>query len=279
MHSDLAGRRAVVLHGGTPSGLAEWPRLEELASAVGLAIVSCNRPGYGASSPRPGRTVALGADSTRAALDHLGVEEFVSLGISGGGPHALADGAGLAGRCRAVVEVAGLAPPDLDGLELTDGMGDDTRGLFEAARSGPEALAVMAEGYEAMMAGVTAEVMLQVAPTTFPAVDAAVMQGPGGAAFAEYLAAMTRAAFSSGTTGLVDDLVALSQPWGFALGDLETPVVVWHGELDENVPVAHGRTIAAAVPECRARFRPEHGHLSILLELPAIVDDLAALAG
>ena len=279
MHGDLADQRVVVSHGGTPQGLADWPWMTELADGAGLGIVTINRPGYGASTPRSGRTVSAAAEDTRAVLDHLGVDEFVSLGVSGGGPHALADGGLLGGRCVGVVDVAGLAPPDLDRLEFTDGMGDQNKATFEAATTGgAEGLAPVAELYEALMGSVTADVMIEMAPTMLPPVDAAALAGPNGSGFAEFFAAMSRAAFTSGSAGLVDDLVAFTRPWGFDLADVRVPVIIWHGELDENVPVGHSRAIEAAVPNATARYRPEHGHLSILLELPSIIDDVAALA-
>ena len=219
------------------------------------------------------------AEDTRAVLDHLGVDEFVSLGISGGGPHAFADGALLGGRCVGVVDVAGLAPHDLDGLVFTDGMGEQNRATFEAAATGgADGLAPVAELYEALMGHLTPDVMIETAPAMLPAVDAAVLASPEGRGFAEFFAAMSRAAFTGGSAGLVDDMVAFTLPWGFDLHDVDVPVIVWHGELDENVPVGHGRAIAAALPSCTARFRPEHGHLSILLELPSIIDDVVALA-
>ena len=279
MHSDLAGRRIVVSHGGTPQGLAEWPRMTTLADAAGLGFVSLNRPGYGASTPRPGRNVAMVAEDTRAVVDHLGVDEFVSLGISGGGPHAFADGALLGDRCVGVVDVAGLAPYDLEGLDFTEGMGEQNRANFENAVSqGVEGVTPVADVTAALLGGVTVDVVLEMAATVFPPVDAAVISGPDGRDFAEFFVAMSRAAFTSGSAGLVDDMVAFTLPWGFELREVEVPVVVWHGELDENVPVGHGRAIAAAVPSSTARFRPEHGHLSILLELPSIIDDVTALA-
>jgi pimeloyl-ACP methyl ester carboxylesterase len=218
------------------------------------------------------------AEDTAAVLDHLGVEQFVSLGTSGGGPHAFADGALLGGRCQGVVDVAGLAPPDLAGLDFYDGMGDDNRASFEAAQSGPEALAPVADLYHSIMSEVTADVLMETARTLLPPVDAAMLDGPDARSFVEYFAAMMRAAFSSGTSGMVDDMIALSQPWGFDLAQVEVPVIVWHGEADENVPVGHGRAIIAALPSCTARILPDHGHVSIFTELPAIVDDLAALA-
>jgi len=279
MHTPLGDRPVVVVHNGTPGGLAEWPWLTELTDVAGLGLVMCNRPGYGASTSRPGRVVASIPEDTAAVLDHLGVGPCVSLGISGGGPHAFADGALLGERCLGVVDVAGLAPPDLVGLDFSAGMKEDNRVIYgAAAASDAEALGQIAAGQEAMMAAVTPEVLIQFAPAVFPAVDAAALTGPMGEQFADFFAAMTRAAFTSGTAGLVDDMLAFTRPWGFDLADVRVPVTIWHGELDENVPVGHSRAIEAAVPNATARYRPEHGHLSILLELPSIIDDVAALA-
>jgi pimeloyl-ACP methyl ester carboxylesterase len=128
-----------------------------------------------------------------------------------------------------------------------------------------------------MMAEVSPEILVELASVVFPAVDAAVLATPDGPAFAEFFAAMTRAAFESGTAGLIDDMIALNRPWGFGLGDVPVPVTIWHGELDENVPVSHGRALADALSNATARIRPEHGHLSILVELPSIVADAADL--
>ena len=47
-----------------------------------------------------------------ALLHHLGIDEFVTLGWSGGGPRALACAAILPGRCLAAATLAGVAPYD-----------------------------------------------------------------------------------------------------------------------------------------------------------------------
>ena len=278
MHTDLSRDAVVVSHGGTPSGLAEWPWFDELAAAAGLGLVAFNRPGYGASDRRAEPRVAGNADDTACVLDHLGVDAFVSLGTSGGGPYALADGARLRGRCRGVVVVGGLGPADADGLDFTDGMGEANLAVFGAACAGRHAVTPIAEMYATMMSAVTAASLTEFADSLFPPVDAAVFRGPHAASMTEFFAAMTVAAFSSGPAGFEDDMVALTTPWGFELGAVQAPVVVWHGELDENVPIAHGRWIADNVASAERRFRPEHGHMSILTELPAIIDDVGALA-
>ena len=277
MYTDLNRGGVAVSHGGTPGGIAEWPWLDAIAEAAGIGFVSINRPGYGRSDRREGRDVALIADDIAAVLDHLGVDQFVSLGVSGGGPHALATGALLPGRCTGVVSVASPAPVDAEGLDFLAGMGDDERALWVAAFEGHEALAPMAEASAATMSGLTAELVLEFADA-FPAVDAEFFRSSTGRESLGFFAEMTSSAFTSGTAGYEDDMLALARPWGFAVGDVAVPVAVWHGELDGNVPVAHGRWLVEQLPSVTSRFLPDHGHISILAELPSMVDTLVALS-
>ena len=95
---------------GTPSGSQPFPPAVDVMAERGLRYVAFNRAGYGSSTRRPGRAVADVADDARAVLDHLGVEHAVTIGWSGGGPHALACGALLPDRIRAVATIASIAP-------------------------------------------------------------------------------------------------------------------------------------------------------------------------
>ena len=88
---DVADGCLVYLH-GTPSAAVPFTLLEEAAARHGLGVLSCSRPGYGTSTPDPGRTVASVSPDVTAVLGELGVERFVAVGWSGGGPHALALG-------------------------------------------------------------------------------------------------------------------------------------------------------------------------------------------
>jgi pimeloyl-ACP methyl ester carboxylesterase len=70
-------------------------------------------------------------------------------------------------------------------------------------------------------------------------------------------------AFRSGTRGASWDAALYKRPWGFRLEDISAEVHLWHGELDTQVPVSVGRYVADAMPNCRARFFPDEGHLSL----------------
>jgi predicted GNAT family acetyltransferase len=106
----------LVLHEGTPVGLALYPLVVAAALARGLRVILAARPGYEGSTPRPGRRVADVAVDTVAILDALGAGTFVTAGWSGGGPHALACAAELPGRCLAAASIAGVAPTTPKGL-------------------------------------------------------------------------------------------------------------------------------------------------------------------
>ena len=60
------------------------------------------------------------AADVAAILDHLGADQFVTAGRSGGGPHALACAALLPDRCLAAASLAGPAPRRAEGLDCAE---------------------------------------------------------------------------------------------------------------------------------------------------------------
>jgi pimeloyl-ACP methyl ester carboxylesterase len=88
----------LLFHHGTPGAALAFRPLADAAAEHGLRTVLYSRPGYGRSTPSPGRRVADVAADVRTVLDAVGAERFVTLGWSGGGPHALACGALLRDR-------------------------------------------------------------------------------------------------------------------------------------------------------------------------------------
>src|SRR6201993_1428969 len=119
---DPAGR-PVLVHMGTPnSRLLYSPNVRD-AAARGLRLISYDRPGYGGSTPHPGRTVADCAGDVRAICAELGIGRLAMWGISGGGPHVLACAALLPDLVTAAASLASLAPVGAEGLDWFAGMG------------------------------------------------------------------------------------------------------------------------------------------------------------
>ena len=80
----------VVYFHGAPTSRLDLIGLEESFSALGVRVVSPDRPGYGRSSPQPGRGFNDWPGDVAALADHLGVERFAVMGLSSGGPYVVA---------------------------------------------------------------------------------------------------------------------------------------------------------------------------------------------
>ncbi|WP_433222087.1 alpha/beta fold hydrolase [Dactylosporangium sp. CS-047395] len=266
--------KPLVLHLGTPSGPHDVPPLTRPAAARGLRTLICGRPGYANSTPRPGRTVGDVAGDVAAVLDRLGYDRFVTLGQSGGGPHALACAALLPERCAAAASVAGVAPFEAEGLDWLAGMGPENVEEFGAAVAGPQALTPWLAEAATELATVTGTEVAAALGGLVPPVDVAALTGE----FAEAVAAGFRSAVSTGTAGWRDDDLAMVRPWGFDVSAITVPVDVWQGGQDRMVPPSHGAWLAAHIPGARARLLAEEGHLSLVQAAASILDDLLQAA-
>lgn len=265
----------VVFHTGTPSGLVPYAPTTKAAADNGLRLVTYGRPGYGRSTPQPGRSVADVVADTVTVLDHLDAGEFVTMGHSGGGPHALACAALLPDRCVAAASVAGVAPWDAEGLDLMAGMGPENIEEFGLAMKGVEALTPFLETAGEELRSIAPEGVVAAFGGLVPEVDKAVLTGT----VADYYAEGFHKALENGIAGWRDDDLAFVRPWGFDLADITVPVSVWQGAQDLMVPFAHGRWLAAHVPDATVHLYDGHGHLSLTEDhVPAILADLAAAA-
>jgi pimeloyl-ACP methyl ester carboxylesterase len=56
-----------------------------------------------------------------------------------------------------------------------------------------------------------------------------------------------------------------ARPWGFSLREIRMPVHIWHGEQDELLPIRQGQIMANALPNARAKFYPNEGHISLTM--------------
>ncbi|MCF6376767.1 alpha/beta hydrolase [Nocardioides KLBMP 9356] len=270
----------LVYHSGTPSGAVEDEQLFAAAGAAGLRLVTYSRPGYGRSTPRGGpdhvvAPVLADAADTEALLDHLDIDEFITLGWSGGGPRALACAAAMPGRCRAASLLAGVAPFDADGLDWLAGMGEENVRDFEAVQAGRETYRPIAVQQADELRSVSGDDIVLALGDLVDEVDAAALTG----AFAETVAASFRHAMAQGPVGMIDDNLQIVAPWGFDVRSITVPVAVWQGEHDRMVPYAHGQWLAAAIPGARPHLFADEGHLSLVARIDEILADLRVLAG
>ena len=191
------GRLAVFWHHGSLNVGAPPEPLFPAAEELGIRWVSYDRPGYGGSTPRPDRDVAVAAAYASAVADVLGIDRFALMGYSHGGSHALACAALLPERVLGVVSVAGLAPFGAEGLDWFEGFGPGGAAELRAAAAGRAALEKhLAESGDG---------------PDFTPEDEAALAGE----WSWFLDVFDAPALAAGMGGFVDDDLAGVGAWGF----------------------------------------------------------------
>jgi len=245
-YGDPEGDPLVLFH-GTPGSRLFSALFDEAGRERGLRVLAPDRPGYGRSEPWPDRALADAAPLATGVADAAGADTVRVAGFSGGGPHALAAAAERPGRVSSVDVIAGAAPPALRGspplpLRALEAVAERTPRLLGATlslgRHAPDGAAVSqyatADGH--------------------PPDDVAAAVGRD-----------FRTAFANGGTGFVAETRLLASAWDDLLDRVERPVRLWHGDSDENVPLAGARRVADRLPDADLTVLDGADHLRTLL--------------
>ena len=255
--------RVILAQLGTPNAGVLFDPWVRDAAARGLSLVTYDRPGYGGSSPQPGRIIADCVEDVRAIAAVLGFERCAVWGFSGGGPHALACGALAGDLVAAVATIGSPAPPDAPGLDYFAGMSDEARQDIELLRTDrAEWVRVSAQQREAVLAMTAAELADNWSAGKAHA-DVVALRGDFGA----WLYRAVQEGMAPAIDGALDDNVAIFHAaWGFEPMSIAVPVKVWHGAQDHFVPYAHGRWLAEHIPGAEADLNDADGHMTVAAE-------------
>jgi pimeloyl-ACP methyl ester carboxylesterase len=265
------GRPIFYFH-GWPASRLEPRLLDDCCAEIGIRLLALDRPGMGLSDFKPRRAIRDWPADVAELADHLDLERFAVVGVSGGGPYAAACAAALPDRLVATSLVCSMAP--LEGAEAMRWMAGPSRWLLRFAWAAPWAARILAGPCLRAIWGRGEQVMPRALEARLPRADQLVLARPE---LRQSLIASSREAFRCGVRGPAWDGFLYSQPWGFRLEEIRTPVFLWHGEVDVIIPPAMGRLLAAKIPNCRATFCPDDGHLS--LPFDRLREILGGLAG
>jgi pimeloyl-ACP methyl ester carboxylesterase len=256
---DPAGK-PVVYHHGTPGSGVLYRRHDELAREQGVRLIGYSRPGYDTSTRAAGRVVADCAADVDAVAEALGLERYASWGTSGGGPHALACAALCDERLAAVASLAAVAPYGVEDLDWIAGMGDSNVEEFGAVLAGEAELRPFLDRENRELGSATPQQLAAVWESLLGPEDRAVLSVD----FAAFELGAIRTGLARGVDGWLDDDFAFMRGWGFDPAQIDRPVLLLHGEDDRFVPVAHGRWLAACIPDVEARIDEHDGHLTLI---------------
>jgi len=247
---DPRGRAVVFCH-GTPAGRLQAALGDGAARRVGVRLVAASRPGYGGTTDTATTLTSVAGDTVEVA-DRLGISEFAVLGVSGGGPYALAVGAVAPDRVGAVGVVAGVGPlAELEPASVDAKVAAHLRaGHVEPAVARQDHL-LRNGGSRRLGTFVAPELLEPWTPAGRPGVPA--------------------------YRGASRDALAVGPGWDLDLEAVRAPVHLWYGDRDRAVPLAHGVWLHEHLPTSTLVVREGAGHLGTLV--PHWADVLATLRG
>ena len=225
-----------------------------------MRAIAASRPGYAQSDRHQGRKVVDVVDDLSQVLDEFDIKRFVSVGWSGGGPHALA--MSLDRRCTGVITLAGVGQYGQSDLDFLDGMGPENIEEFGIALQGEKPLRDWMQANAMSLQQVTGEGLREAFGGLIGKADKEVLAGN----FADVMAAEIRRTLSHGFDGWIDDDLAFVQDWGFDLGAIDIPVHLWQGDDDFMVPHSHSRWLASKIPIAELNFIANAGHISLVVD-------------
>ena len=241
---------------GTPGGRRQVPpSAVRVAERNGMRLIGVGRPGVNGSDIYHYDAVADFPLDLMQVANQLGIDTFSVIGLSGGGPYALAAGARLPERVSGVAVLGGLGPTK--GTDRAGGF-TDLLGHFSPIMPlvRPVLGCALAHGIRPLIP--VASEVFDLYTRLGSEADRETFQDP------EIKAMMIDdliRALRSGLRAPALDLTLFSRDWGFRLSDVSVPVRFWHGDADAIVPHGHGIAQAALVPGAELVTVPGGGHM------------------
>ncbi|KAK8040910.1 HYD1 [Apiospora phragmitis] len=249
---------------GFPGSHHEGHAVHKAALTHGLRIVSVSRPGYAGSSPEPKRTISSFAFDVLELADHLHIQRFAVLGISGGGSYAVGCLLKIpADRLAGTMVVSGMYPTSLGLSEMML----SNRFIFNLAPWAPWLIGYLFDSSIATAAQDVAhperlKETLAGGFKSMPAEDRRVVEADGGTLLDIFTTSM-REAFRDGSAGAAYEAALFGNPWDFELDQLPVrtgELVIYHGGKDIHVPLRMAREAVARMNGAQLLVEENEGH-------------------
>ena len=249
--------KALLFHNGTPTSRKLFKDMVEEGNARGANLICYDRPGYGGSTPQPGRTVADSVQDVQTITAHLDIDRIAVWGISGGGPHAIASAVLLPDLVCAAATFCSLAPVSASDFDFFNGMTEKKQKERELYFSDPA-------GYRQHLHRSREEIMTATKDYLAAKLQAMSPEVRVSQAFYEFSYETMRIAVEKGIEGYWEDHQAFFSDWGFDPSNNSVPIQIWHGQKDSDVPFQYSEWLSKTIPNSELHLTLTDGHFSIL---------------
>lgn len=260
-YGDPAGKPVFYYH-GWPSSRLQARLAHHLAREKNLRLIAMDRPGMGKSTFIAGRTVADWPSLISAFADHLGLEKFGQIGVSGGGPYVLACAAMIPERLTGSAVLAGMVP-----LPLTRAGASGLHPLYRAMMPFRKSPAAVFSGLFRVAARVSAgqpgKFPLSALVRSLASEDRALLlSSPDVWEVATTSFAESVSEKGCGRGVMADSEIYFQNP-GFNPATITHPIRYWHGGDDKNIPTSLVEDLVSNMPYADLTVEPDLGHFSL----------------
>jgi pimeloyl-ACP methyl ester carboxylesterase len=266
-YGDPRGLPVLALH-GTPGSRLMFALSHKAARERGVRLIAPERPGYGLSDYRYAESLAQIAEDFSIVANAYGFDRFAVMGVSGGGPHAVAAAAAMPDRISLLALVGPVG--EVAGGELR--FSRFHRLLFKGVARRPWAMRVFFRGLRSMV--------FKSPDTAYRWLMRRVCAPDRHVLAQSHVRVSLQAAIGEGLRpgieGAAQDLRLYCAPWRLRLADIDVPAIVWQGSDDPVVPPAAAYALARELPNCRLDVIPAAGHYWVFARFGLILDAVVA---
>lgn len=258
-YGDPFGQPLILLH-GTPGSRIWFAEDDPLAQKLGIRLIATDRPGFGLSDQQPNRNFIDYACDIEQLVDHLQLQYFSVLGVSGGGAFAAAIAYKLPERVKHCLLVSS-ATPFHNGKPAKD-MSKENKIAFFLSKRLPFLMKLMSNAQRNMMINKPEKYLtaLKQGGKHLPAWDNAFLQDDD---ILQVTLIQNQEAYRQGVEGTLYESQLLTKDWGFTLQDITVPLHIWHGEADTLSPISEMKRLTQNLPHANTHFITDGGHFLI----------------
>lgn len=270
-YGSSTGKPLLYFH-GYPSSRLEAGPIDAMAQRLGIRILALDRPGFGLSSPLPQSQIRDWPLDVQAFASEMKLSKFAVMGLSGGGPFALACAKELPQEMLTGVGLFASAPPWAAGRHH---MSLSRRILSWMSFNWPSGLKIAANvclkalGWLTSTNFVTSRIDGWLSRQKPQNQDATQPERPVAERRENLFRLLFKEPFVQGSDAAAHETLLLSSnDWGFRLEDVSyDKVLIWHGVKDANAPIVMMRYLADKLPHCELYELPDDTHYTMFKHL------------